>query len=220
MAASEALRDPAAARPAGGAVLDLHTHSRERSLDSGVAVDALVARAAERGLDGICLTEHNATWRGDELTALGERHGVAVLPAMELGTDVGHVLVYGLDRYTPELLRFERLQAVVQAEGAAMVLAHPMRPYDGRRPGWDEIGRVFAGIEAINGDHSDSEDGYYVGLAAQLGIAAVGGSDVHSVQAVGRAVTVFEQRVPDVATLVRLLVAGRAAPVDLRPRAR
>ena len=56
MTVSEALRDPAAARPAGGAVLDLHTHSRERSLDSGVAVEALAARAAERGL--AVLTTH------------------------------------------------------------------------------------------------------------------------------------------------------------------
>ena len=54
------LADPSSVRPEGGAVLDLHAHSSELSLDSGVTAEAIVAQAAARGLDGICLTEHNS----------------------------------------------------------------------------------------------------------------------------------------------------------------
>lgn len=212
------LADPASVRPAGGAVLDLHAHSRERSLDSGVRALVIAEQAALRGLDGICLTEHNALWSAEDARAMSERHGVCVLPGMELGTDIGHLLVFGLPRFTPELLAIDSLRPIVEAEGAAMALAHPMRPFSGRLPGWDEMSEWFHALEAINGDHSDSEDGQYARLAARLGLAAVGGSDVHSRQAVGRVVTSFSEPIGDVETLVRSLHAGRVAPHDLRPR--
>lgn len=212
------LADPASVRPPGGAVVDLHAHSTEHSLDSGVSAEKLAAQAAARGLDGICLTDHNAIWPAAALRELSERHGVAVLPAMELGTDIGHVLVFGLDHYVPELLMIDRLRAVVRSEAAAMVLAHPMRVLGGRTPSWEEIPDWFEALEAINGDHSDSEHGQYVRLAASLNVAGVGGSDAHTREAVGRVGTVFPEPVADVGMLVRLLRAGQATAVDLRPR--
>ncbi len=212
------LADPASVRPPGGAVVDLHAHSMEHSLDSGVSAEKLASQAAARGLDGICLTDHNAIWPAAALRELSERHGVAVLPAMELGTDIGHVLVFGLDRFVPELLMIDRLRAVVRSEEAAMVLAHPMRVLGGRTPSWEEIPDWFEALEAINGDHSDSEHGQYVRLAASLSVAGVGGSDAHTREAVGRVGTAFPEPVADVGTLVRLLRAGQATAVDLRPR--
>lgn len=212
------LADPASVRPAGGAVLDLHAHSSDRSLDSGVRAVAIAEQAAMRGLDGICLTEHNALWSVEDTEVLSERSGICVLPGMELGTDVGHVLVFGLPRFTPELLVMDNLRRIVAAEGAAMALAHPMRPFSGQLPGWTQMSEWFHALEAINGDHADGEDGQYARLAARLGLAAVGGSDVHSRQAVGRAVTSFTEPIRDVETLVRALRAGRVAPHDLRPR--
>ena len=212
------LADPASVRPAGGSVFDLHAHSSERSLDSGVRAVAIAEQAAVRGLDGICLTEHNSLWPAEDTRAMSERSGVYVLPGMELGTDVGHVLVFGLPRFAPELLAIDSLRRVVAAEGAAMVLAHPMRPFSGQLPGWTQMSEWFDALEAINGDHSDGEEGQYAHLAARLGLGAVGGSDVHSRQAVGRAVTSFTEPIRDVETLVRALRAGRVAPHDLRPR--
>ena len=50
------LDDPASVRPPGGAVLDLHAHSSDRSRDSGVRAQAIAAQAVHRGLDGVVLT--------------------------------------------------------------------------------------------------------------------------------------------------------------------
>lgn len=211
------LRDPATVRPPGGAVFDLHVHSSDRSMDSGVRAGAIAAQAALRGLDGVCLTEHNSLWPEASLHELSERHQVTVLRGMELGTDVGHVLAFGLDRYRPQLLLIDELCRIVESEGAVLALAHPMRPSHGRSPGWDEMAGWFDALEAINGDHADGEHGPYMRLAERLGMAAIAGSDVHSRQAVGRAVTAFEQPVPDVEALVRLLRERRVAPRDLRP---
>lgn len=207
-----------ARRPSGGSVFEMHAHTSDRSLDSGVRADILVGQAAARGLDGVCLTEHNALWHPDDLQEFQDRHEVVVLPAMELGTDAGHILVFGLDRYRPQLLQLETLRPIVKAEGAAMVLAHPMRAFDGPRPGWTDFPLWFEGVEVINGDHSDSENGYMDREARSLGLAAVGGSDAHSRQAVGRAGTAFSNKVRTLEELVKALRGGQTKAVDFRPK--
>jgi hypothetical protein len=212
------LSDPASVRPTDGSVFDLHAHSSDYSRDSGVRVAKLAAQAAARGLDGVVLTEHNATWTVDELGVLSEQHEIRLLPGMEIGTDVGHVLVYGLDRFRPELLEIESLRRIVHAEGAAMALAHPMRPFHGQHAAHSRYDEWFDAIETINGDHADSEGGPFEQLAGRLGLSAIGGSDVHSVQAVGRAVTTFETVVENVEDLVDQLRAAVSRPRDLRPR--
>jgi hypothetical protein len=207
----------AARRPPGGAVFEMHAHSSERSLDSGVRALAIAEQAAWRGLDGVCMTEHNALWDQLELDEVGERAGVRMLAAMELGTDAGHVLVYGLDRYRPELLRLERLRRIVETDGAAMVLAHPMRPFHGTRPGWDEYPAWFDGVEVINGDHSDSEHTYLVGQTAAACMALVGGSDAHSRAAVGRVATAFGGPIRSIEDIVAMVRSRTCTAVDFRP---
>jgi hypothetical protein len=205
-------------RPAGGSVFEMHAHTSDRSLDSGVRAAVLATQAKARGLDGVCLTEHNSLWTPQEVRELSERCEVTVLAGMELGTDVGHILVYGLDRYHPELLVLETLRPIVEAEGAAMVQAHPMRTFYGRRPGWEELADWFEGVEVINGDHSDGENGYLVRQAQECGLATVAGSDVHSRDAVGRVATVFPRLVLDIGHIAHLLRSCQATAVDFRPR--
>lgn len=207
-----------ARRPDGGSVFEMHAHTSDRSLDSGVRADILVKQAAARGLDGVCFTEHNALWHPDDLQEFQDRHEVVVLPAMELGTDAGHVLVFGLDRYRPQFLQLETLRPIVKSEGAVMVLAHPMRAFNGPRPGWKDFPLWFEGVEVINGDHSDSEDGYMDREARGLGLAAIGGSDAHSWQAVGRVATAFSTEIRTLEDLVAAISAGQTKAVDFRPK--
>jgi len=213
-------REPAAAvrarRPASGALLDLHAHGWERSLDSGASAVALARAAAAAGLDGLCLTDHNALCPADEAAALSAQHGIVVIPGMEVGTEVGHVLVFGLDRFRPELVHLRQLRRIALAEGAAMVWAHPMRELHLPRPDWEELPALFEALEVVNGDHNDREDGYFAQLARTLGLGATAGSDAHSVQAIGRVATALEQPVRDLAGLIAALRAHTHAPLDLR----
>jgi len=213
------LKSPRQYRPDGGSVFEMHAHSSDKSLDSGVSVEKLIGQAAALGLDGICLTEHNALWPEEDTKRLSEIFQINVLPAIELGTNFGHVLAYGFSRYRPQLLMIDHLIKSAEEEGAALIVAHPMRSTGTlRRPSSEEIKNWFTGIEAVNGDHSDSDDGYYVRLAKELGVVAVGGSDAHSVQAVGRAATIFPTEIKTVIDLVSALKQKVASPLDLRLR--
>lgn len=194
----------------------MHAHSFTRSRDSGISGPTLVENAAIRGLDGITLTEHNAIWPADELRELSERYEIVALPAMELGTDVGHVLVYGLDHYTIDLLRIEVLRPIVLSEGAAMVWAHPMREVDGRRSSWQEVPELFEALEVVNGDHSDRPNGYWASMSEEVGVGRTAGSDAHSVPAIGRVGTTFPEPVADLETLVTMLKQQRQDIFDFR----
>jgi predicted metal-dependent phosphoesterase TrpH len=202
--------------PPAPARLDLHTHGWERSLDSGASALALAQRAAACGLDGICLTDHNALCPTDEARALSEQCGIAVIPGMEVGTDIGHVLAFGLDRFRPELVRIEQLRRIALAEGAVLVWAHPMRELHLPRPDWDQLPALFDALEVVNGDHQDRPDGYLAGLAQRLGLGCTAGSDAHSIQAIGRVATAFPAPVRDLRALIAALRAHAHEALDLR----
>lgn len=212
------LADADSVRPPGGALVELHAHSSNRSRDSGVSVDGLIEQAKHRGLDALCLTEHNALWPEREIRELCEMHEFVVLPGMELGTDIGHVLVFGLPRYHPELLEIERLHRIVAEEGGVAVLAHPMRYRPGRQPGWAEMQEWFQGVEVVNGDHSDTTGGYHHTMTEQLQLTPVAGSDAHSRVAVGRVATAVPGYVASVYDLTKYISQRQAWPVDMRPR--
>jgi predicted metal-dependent phosphoesterase TrpH len=100
---------------------DLHTHSTVS--DGGLDPRDLVRRAAEAGLDGIALTDHDSFGGVDAARAEGDRIGIDVLTGCEVsaswnGTSV-HMLAYFADPEHPRLaeeLRWIREDRVVRAE--------------------------------------------------------------------------------------------------------
>jgi len=210
---AEAFTAPALEQCDGSILFDLHTHSSERSRDSGVRALMLAHRAAEIGLTGICLTDHNAVCSPDEARILTEQSGAVVIPAMEVGTEMGHVLVYGLDRFHPELVHLHQLRRIALTEGAVMVWAHPMRDMRLPRPDWERLPDLFDGLEVINGDHIDRDDGHFAGLARRFGLSQTAGSDAHSVQAIGRVATRFNAPVTGLDGLITALRTRSAVPL-------
>ena len=196
-------------------LIDLHTHTSPLSMDSVLSVGGLVALAMERGLNGICLTEHNAVWEPRQLEALRERYEFPIFSGMEVGTDKGHVLVFGLERFTLDFLSLSKLREAVERAGAAMVLAHPQRERN-LPVGWQQLHLLFHGVETLNGSDANGANGYIVSMAEDVGLPGTGGSDAHSEGVVGSCATLYERPIRSDADLVRELLAGRFRAVDLR----
>ncbi|MER3488109.1 MAG: hypothetical protein C4307_05010, partial [Chloroflexota bacterium] len=121
-----------------GVLIDLHTHSRPCSGDSVLTAQELVERAAGAGLHAVALTEHDAIHAETEVRALSERYGLAVLRGMEVTTEIGHVLVFGLTDYAPSLRSIEALRRAADAAGAVIFLAHPYRGWHRPVP-WERL---------------------------------------------------------------------------------
>jgi predicted metal-dependent phosphoesterase TrpH len=104
---------------------DLHTHTH--CSDGVLAPDALVQRAAERGVQVLAVTDHDTTAGLDDAHAAAGDHGIEVVNGVELSVDIDgqsvHVLGYGFDptheAITDHLTSFtrrrrERLDQMIQ----------------------------------------------------------------------------------------------------------
>ena len=108
-------------------LIDLHCHTFPLSDDSFLSPDQLIERAKAVGLDGVCLTEHDFVWEPHKLRELAERHNFLVIPGIEVNTEDGHILVFGLNRYIYGMHRVAQLAQLVAEAGGAMVAPHPYR---------------------------------------------------------------------------------------------
>ncbi len=208
-------------------LIDLHTHTRLGSPDSFLDPDELVERSKAAGLDAIVLSEHDHTWSRDDIAALSHRHDFLVIPGLEVSTDRGHILVYGVEVYDPSMREAETLADEVERLNAAMVAAHPYRlhqpmnwldPDDFERsvervlvdPAYQ---RVHA-IEVLNGHGTRKQNRFSEAVATRLGLPGTAGTDSHQVSDIGKAATYFERDIRDERDLVREILAGRCWAVD------
>ena len=209
-------------------LIDLHTHTRPLSWDSYLSPDDLVERSKQAGLDGICLSEHDYLWDPDEVAKLAKRHDYLVLPAIEINTDDGHILVYGITKYVYGMHRSHELAHHVETASGAMVAAHPYRrqmPWymENERDYHDALVRASqnpaykfcAALEKVNGRGTVKENKFSADLCEFMEMPGTGGTDSHSRSDIGRCATNFERDIRGVEGLIEELKAGRFDAVDL-----
>jgi hypothetical protein len=162
-----------------------------------------------RGLDGVCITEHDALWTAEDVNRLGAQFDFAVLRGMEVTTEVGHVLTYGLGRHDPAMATLSELHRIVRAEGALMYLAHPSRRYGTLPPA--DLTSVFDSVEAQNGTEGVLQNDNAESLARTMSLPGIGGSDAHSVREIGTCATRFTTPVVDEPSFFSALRSGAYA---------
>lgn len=194
-------------------LIDLHCHSLPRSRCSGLQPEELIELSRARGLDGICLVEHDALWPEAELAALRARTGFLVLAGVEFTTDAGHVLAYGLSEGSSTFATAAAVFAAAQREGALLFLAHPAR--DGYLRVTRETVEFFESVESVNGSDTRLQNMAAAGLAKGFRLPGIGGSDAHSAAEVGRGATRFGEDVHDTWSLLAALRSGEYEAVAL-----
>jgi predicted metal-dependent phosphoesterase TrpH len=210
-------------------LIDLHTHTHPLSHDSLLSADELVEAAKAANLDAVCLTEHDFFWRDDQAAALSKRHNFVVIPGVEVNTEDGHIVVFGLDRFVYGMHRLHELARLAEVAGAVMIAAHPYRrqlPFELRHEGdWTEaLARACANpayqhvtaIETQNGRGSERENAFSTELATRLGIPPLSASDAHERKDIGCCATEFQRKITKLEDLITELKAGRFKPVGLR----
>lgn len=175
-------------------------------------------------MDGFVLTEHRNFDPDLRYDQLAQQYDVVVLKGAELETEIGHVLVYGIDQRLSREFDFSRVD-IPSADlfkaahdfGGFAVAAHAGRQRIGL---WDyaeqgvSTGHVLA-IEELNGGSSDEENRRAQTLTARNGFFRVGGSDAHYVSAIGRCLTAFNRPIDSMEALVDELNGGDYFPVRI-----
>ncbi len=196
-----------------GMRIDLHTHTSAHSSDSNITPGGLMALARERGLDGVVLTEHDRLWPWEGAARLADDDFI-VLAGVEVTTELGHVLVYGLPSLEAGLHRASALRAACDAAKALMFLAHPARN-GAVAVGPEELATLFDGVEGINGSDGAMQSQASSGASSLCRLPPIGGSDTHAAHEVALAATEFEAEIRSVADLLRALRTGQYCAMSL-----
>ena len=213
-------------------LIDLHTHTKPRSWDSFITPDEMVDLAKEAGLDAMVLAEHDWAWEADEVADLAKQHDFTIIRAMEINTEDGHILVFGLHEYKFGMHRSHELAEFVDQVGGVMIAAHPYRrqmpwkPEDEReyedaltRATRNPAYRFITAIEVLNGRGTVAENDFTLRIQQQMHLPATAANDTHQHddkdQQMGRAATYFEAEIATEAELIAALRSGRYWPLDL-----
>jgi hypothetical protein len=177
----------------------------------------------------VVVTEHDRCWDRFAARQLAAEHDFLFLRGMEVSTDLGHILVYGLEEYVSGIRRAEKLRQVVDEAGGAMVAAHPFRRIftrdfrNGRETPPQTLEEaaqrpLFAltdGIEVCNGGSIDRENKLAMEVCDYLGQAPTGGSDAHSDHGIGYYATQFDDTIRSEADVIVALQQRRCRAVML-----
>jgi predicted metal-dependent phosphoesterase TrpH len=210
-------------------LIDLHAHTAPRSNCSTTTLEELVAAGRARGLDALCITEHDVTWPDDELADASELLDFPLIPGVELTTDVGHVLAFGPLRKPLWMgYRFEELVEETEETGTALVLPHPVRRTAGERavlggripPAPEEVAAMpqWAAVHAIEVASTQTTTLEHSLTAAALALVprpAVGASDAHGPGLAGAYATRFDREVRSAIELAAEIRAGHVTPARL-----
>ncbi len=168
---------------------DLHVHTT-LSPDSEISPLALRDLVLRAGLSGVAVCDHNVfgNLRGED--------GIYIIPACEVSSDMGHLLVYFLKSDICKKMKknekgvysWREVMKYAHAEGAVVFLAHPFAPFF---PRCDDFWEELDGVEAFNARivHYKAFGGNKKAfrLWKKLGLPFSAGSDAHSEKEIGRA---------------------------------
>jgi predicted metal-dependent phosphoesterase TrpH len=203
-------------------LIDLHTHTHHLSPCSSLSLDALIEHSRARGLDGLCLTEHDKLWSMEDLDRAMQKHGFLLVRGTEITTVQGHVLAYGLPAHIEGLWSLRRLHEAARAQGAFLVKSHPLRDgnFQARPDGtvsesFIDTLTMFDALEVCSGGESDAANALAASIAQSYSLKGAGGGDVHARSEIGRYATRFERTICSIDDLVTELHAGRFTAVKL-----
>ena len=210
-------------------LIDIHIHTKPTSYCSELDAVDMIKRAKEMGIDGVCITEHDAVWSTEEIEKLSTEHDFPVFKGMEVNTDCGHILTFGLNEYVPGIWRLETLRKVADDMGGVIIAAHPFRrPWYGVRlrqeyglritaqeASEEKVFQLVDGVEVINGERPEIENNFAAEVTELTSMFATGGSDAHFVSAIATCMTAFPHTVHNEQELVEAIYAKQFHPVRL-----
>lgn len=200
-----------------GLAFDLHVHTTRYSACSSIRPEHLVAQAAQAGLDGLVITEHDTQWHENELEALKAAAGVPgfrLFAGMEYRTTTGDLLVYGLSAdqartFPARLAAGDAIQGFHRL-GAVCVAAHPTR--EGMSFGDGLFALEFDALEVCSVNLRTHEQSLARRLAEGRNLPAVAASDAHLLRDVGRHRVEFTDSINTMSDLQGALRRGRFVP--------
>ncbi len=174
---------------------DLHIHT---TYSDGLSSPKEVVEAAiDKGIDIICITDHNEVKGASEAMKFAFDKNILIIPGIEVSTKEGHILGINVKKKIPKYLPAEKAIKEIKKQGGLSIIAHPFE-------------KLFSFSERIKTIKSLSPDGIEVfnaslfwkrankkalEYAQENNFIFTAGSDAHSAEYVGRGYLEFKEKI-------------------------
>ena len=186
--------------------IDMHVHTRF-SPCSIIRVRQLLKKIQEAGIDGVCITDHDTTGSRSLLQSISHSSGLSIIVGLEYTTIQGDFLIFGPVEHIPQGMDAKTLLTWTKELRGVAIPAHPFRS---SRPADPQILPLFDIIEVLNGRNQNYENELCMNWINTNGSSkkCIGGSDAHTLDEIGRIVTVFDKDIYTSEDLIRELREG------------
>lgn len=198
--------------------IDLHIHEKTYSLDSKLSLADIVSAARARGLDAVCITDHDDLRIRDMAHQYSKDIGFPIFVGVEYYSLDGDLVTFGVDRIPDQRIPAQDYIDYVQQQGGVCYSAHPFRC---NRRGLEEklaVVRGLAGAEVLNANTCLEENTKALRWAEKLHLPQIGASDAHFAQRVGQYATYFPQNITNEAQLIAALKEGNCRAAYWTPQ--
>lgn len=193
-------------------LVDMHLHECTHSLDSFINLDQIISVAKARGLDAVCITDHDSMGLKDYAAEYSEKVGFPIFVGIEFFSLQGDITAWGIDSYPDHRVSAQEFIDHVNKANGFCVSCHPFR--NNNRGLEDNLRRVkgLHGVEVLNGSTSMEANRTALRYCRELGLQAIGASDAHAVPNIAKYVTWLPEKVTTTADFIAQLHHCKTRP--------
>ena len=186
-------------------LVDMHLHALPNSTDSFLTLEEIVTLAKLRGLDAICLTDHDSMGGREFAAEYSRKVGFPIFVGVEYFSLWGDITAWGVDSFPDHRGDAQSFIDHVNAANGFCVSCHPFR--NNKRGFEDHLrdAQGLHGVEVLNGSTPMEENRRALRYARELGLKTIGASDAHTVEQIGKYVTWLPERVETLHDFVQQL---------------
>ena len=176
-------------------LVDMHLHECTFSKDSFINLKQIVAIAKAKGLDAVCITDHDSMGLVDFAAEFSKKENFPIFVGVEYFSAHGDITAWGIDTFPDKRIDSQIFIDHVNAHGGFCVSCHPFR--NNNRGLEDHLRNVrgLHGVEVLNGSTDMEACRKALRYARELGLKTIGASDAHVEKQIGKYVTWLPEKV-------------------------
>ena len=193
-------------------LVDMHLHECTYSSDSKINLEEIVTIARGRGLDAVCITDHDSMGLREYAAEYSDRTGFPIFVGIEFFSLQGDITAWGIEDYPGCRVDAQDFINHVNEAGGFCVSCHPFR---NNNRGLEEKLRVVKGlhgVEVLNGSTALEANRRALSYCRELGLKTIGASDAHTTGQIGKYATWLPEKVDRLEDFVEQLKTRQVRP--------
>ena len=193
-------------------LVDMHLHECRNSPDSFISLEQIVAVAKARGLDAVCITDHDSMGGKEFAEEYSREVGFPIFVGVEYFSAHGDITAWGIDTFPDKRIDSQIFIDHVNEHGGFCVSCHPFR--NNNRGLEDHLRHVrgLHGVEVLNGSTDMDACRKALRYARELNLKTIGASDAHVEKQIAKYVTWLPEKVATLPDFIAQLHACQPKP--------